>query len=175
MNKRLYRYPLSDRLMARRTEAQSGCWEYAGSRTADGYGQITVDGITRRVHRVAYELYVGPIPEGRLVRHTCDNPACFNPEHLTTGTDRDNVADAIQRGRKALGSSCYMYRLWNQSWLCRRYKKENRMDARSVIHRILFVSKGTASDAGQEQKDAALKATEATGMVGMQAPEHGKE
>lgn len=105
-NKRLYRAPLGDRLMARRSVTPNGCWEYAGGRTFDGYGQITVNGVGRRVHRVSYELYIGPIPSSKLVRHTCDNPACFNPQHLVLGTDKDNVADAIQRGRKALGAAC---------------------------------------------------------------------
>lgn len=51
------------------------------------------------VHRLAYETWVGPIPEGHVIRHKCDNPPCINPEHLETGTQGDNVRDRDDRGR----------------------------------------------------------------------------
>lgn len=50
-------------------------------------------------HRAAYMLEVGPIPEGMVVRHKCDNPICCNPEHLELGTQKDNVHDTMNRGR----------------------------------------------------------------------------
>ncbi|QKW95381.1 hypothetical protein [Ralstonia phage RPZH6] len=52
-----------------------------------------------KAHRLAYELFVGPIPDGHVVRHACDNPRCINPAHLITGTQRDNVLDAVARNR----------------------------------------------------------------------------
>lgn len=118
--RRLYRAALRDRLLFRRRVVPSGCWLWVGSKTADGYGTITVAGKVLRVHRVAYAEYVGLIPEGQLVRHTCDTPACFNPKHLCLGTDEDNVQDAIVRGRKARGASC------NKSTLTER-------DVRSIL------------------------------------------
>lgn len=69
-----------------------GCWVYGPPFT---YGQI--DG--RAAHRVAYERWVGPIPDGHVVRHRCDNPPCINPEHLITGTQGQNIQDMIDRGR----------------------------------------------------------------------------
>lgn len=54
-------------------------------------------------HRVAYELINGPIPEGLMVRHKCDNPPCCNPSHLTTGTAKDNAQDAVSRHRASTG------------------------------------------------------------------------
>jgi hypothetical protein len=53
----------------------------------------------RRAHRVAYELAVGPIPEGKHICHTCDTPACVNPKHLYVGDPATNGRDRAARGR----------------------------------------------------------------------------
>ena len=54
-----------------------------------------------RAHRVAWVLYRGKIPRGKKVLHRCDNPPCCNPEHLFLGTQADNVADMVTKGRRA--------------------------------------------------------------------------
>src|SRR5262249_33683010 len=51
----------------------------------------------------AYELCYGPIPEGRVVLHHCDNPPCVKPSHLCLGTQRENIADMVTKGRNARG------------------------------------------------------------------------
>lgn len=79
-----------------------GCWEWQGNRSIDGYGIVSnhVYGITREgAHRVMYKLHKGPIPEGLVIRHKCDNPPCVNPEHLEVGTALDNINDMLDRGR----------------------------------------------------------------------------
>lgn len=81
------------------TVTQSGCWEWAGDMHGRGYGRARVLGVTHLAHRLAYETWVGPIPEGHVVRHKCDNPPCINPEHLETGTVSDNTQDMLRRGR----------------------------------------------------------------------------
>jgi len=61
-----------------------------------------VKGKTVRAHRVMYECTKGPIPPGMVVRHTCDNPACINPDHLIIGTHKDNSQDMVKRGRQTI-------------------------------------------------------------------------
>jgi hypothetical protein len=53
------------------------------------------------VHRISYVIFVGPIPDGLNVLHKCDNTICFNPEHLFTGTQKDNVIDMHNKNRNA--------------------------------------------------------------------------
>lgn len=87
-----------------RSGGPEACWPYTGPRTRHGYGAMEVreDGARRLylAHRVAYAVEVGPIPEGRYVRHRCDNPPCCNPRHLLLGTQQDNMDDMWQRGRQ---------------------------------------------------------------------------
>lgn len=79
------------------------CWEWQGTITQYGYGQFKYAGKTHRAHRVIYELTNGPIPDGFIVRHKCDNRRCVNPAHLELGTHIDNMADMRTRGRSATG------------------------------------------------------------------------
>lgn len=91
--------PLKDRILGSITLAPSGCWEWSLMRDDDGYGTMRVAGRNVRAHRKAYEAFKGPIPEGHLIRHSCDNPPCVNPEHLLPGTQKDNSDDKFSRGR----------------------------------------------------------------------------
>lgn len=91
---------LKQRLLNRRVLTLAGCWEYAGARDKDGYGVIKVKGRALRVPRVADMLWNHkPWDSKTLTRHTCDNPACFNPQHLLPGVWKDNSEDAARRGR----------------------------------------------------------------------------
>jgi len=83
----------------------AACWEWDGSRNpATGYGQLSAwDDGKRKVytaHRVSFQAFVGAIPDGQQVLHTCDNRPCFNPAHLFLGTQLENMHDMIAKGRE---------------------------------------------------------------------------
>lgn len=97
------RRPLADRLWSFVDRSSfDACWEWRGDRNESGYGRIYINRKARRAHRVAYETAVGPIGTGLVVMHSCDNPPCINPAHLSLGTPIDNVADAVAKGRMAM-------------------------------------------------------------------------
>ncbi len=71
------------------------CWVWAGVRDSGGYGHTRINGRQYRAHRVAYELFVGVIPEGMHVDHLCRNRACINPDHMELVTPRENVLRGV--------------------------------------------------------------------------------
>lgn len=92
--------PLATRLWSR-VEKTASCWNWTGFCGLKGYGYISTKRNSKplQVHRVAYELTNGEIPIGKMVLHTCDNPRCVNPDHLTVGTAADNTHDMMRKHR----------------------------------------------------------------------------
>ena len=86
-------------LFDRAAVLDDACWEWTGYRNRKGYGQIKADGRMVATHRQAFLLRRGPIPEGMHVLHRCDNPPCVNPDHLFLGSNDDNVAERVRKGR----------------------------------------------------------------------------
>jgi len=79
------------------------CWTWIGTRKPNQYGAIQSGSRVSKTllaHRVSYEIHKGKIPVGMVVMHSCDNPSCVNPEHLSLGTHKENTADMIAKGRK---------------------------------------------------------------------------
>lgn len=86
-------------------EPNSGCWFWMGSLTQKGYGDVLLieNGKRQhvRAHRIAWALYKGTVPPGKMVCHKCDIRCCVNPDHLFLGTASDNVRDMVAKGRSS--------------------------------------------------------------------------
>jgi len=81
-------------------KGENDCWEWTGTKNKKfQHGRVGRKNRLELTHRVAWELTNGPIPEGLLICHHCDNPPCCNPKHLFLGTKQDNCDDMRRKGR----------------------------------------------------------------------------
>lgn len=94
---------LSELIVQRSVVNAAGCWVWSGCKTARGYGRLWNGHKAEWAHRVAYTAFVGDCA-GVVIRHKCDTPACVNPDHLEPGSQADNIADAVRKGRIAVGT-----------------------------------------------------------------------
>lgn len=93
--------PAEDRFDEMVQKQEGGCWLWGGEKAVKRYGAFSLgQGLkTMSSHRYSYLRFKGEIPEGLVVRHTCDVKNCVNPDHLILGTNEDNVRDKVERGR----------------------------------------------------------------------------
>ena len=86
---------------------ESGCWLWLGAVSNAGYGKLGLmrngKKVTLGAHRAFYEAHVGPIPEGFVIMHSCDNKLCVNPSHLRADTQANNMKDKAVKKRSAYG------------------------------------------------------------------------
>lgn len=95
--------PLKDRLLARRHILTTGCWIWTGAVDRYGYGKVKFQGQLLKVHRASMHVFKGMrLDAPCLVCHSCDVPACFNPDHLREGTYTDNIRDKWLRRRQGV-------------------------------------------------------------------------
>ena len=107
---------------------ENGCWIWQRGLSNSGYGETAIRGRKKRAHRVCYEIYKGKIPEHLQVCHTCDTPACVNPDHLYLGTHQRNVDDKVNRDRQPRGEEIKLAKLTEKNVLMiRKLWKEGRM------------------------------------------------
>ena len=95
-----------DRFAKRVCVSDSGCWEWSGTRSKEGYGKLKIKFVSYRTHRLSYYLFKED-PGEDLVLHECDNKPCCNPEHLYLGGHSENAKDAYERGQRNRGDDHY--------------------------------------------------------------------
>ncbi len=92
--------PVLDRLLAK-TDRRGACWQWNGAKRRSNskltYGMLWNNGQTRSSHRVAFEIFVGPVPQGMTLDHLCSNPLCVNPAHLEPVTLQENIRRRDER------------------------------------------------------------------------------
>jgi len=81
------------------SENKDKCWKWQGPKQSRGYGEIGWGNKKYLAHRISYMIFKGEVSRDQVVRHTCDNPSCVNPNHLLIGTQRDNMIDMVNRNR----------------------------------------------------------------------------
>ena len=86
---------IQGRIEAKVVVTDAGCWEWLGTRSKSGYASISIFGVSRRAHRVLYEIVVGAIPDGLQLDHLCRVRHCVNPVHLEPVTPRENVLRGV--------------------------------------------------------------------------------
>lgn len=84
-----------------RRDEKTGCLVWTGATSRWGYGRYGKKRLP--AHRLSYEQAIGPIPQGMIVCHRCDNPPCIEPTHLFLGTHKTNAEDKVAKGRHLFG------------------------------------------------------------------------
>jgi hypothetical protein len=96
---------LAERLIRMSNPDANGCRIFSGAGRGSGYGAVKVGRRTMDAHRAAFLVFVGPIPDGELVCHTCDVRRCIEPSHLFPGTHKTNHDDMVAKGRRVPGEA----------------------------------------------------------------------
>jgi hypothetical protein len=96
-------------------DSATGCWEWQGSRSRSGYGRWRVGDKLQQAHRVLYEEFVGPIPDGLDLDHLCRNRACVNPGHMEPVTRQENCQRGLTGAHNARKTRCVNGHLFDEA------------------------------------------------------------
>lgn len=107
------RRPIADRFW-KNVDKTDYCWNWIGTLSTHGYGQISINRRWRLAPRIAWELYYGESPGKNHVLHRCDNPRCVREDHLFLGTHQDNMKDMLQKQRHHHGETHRSHKLTEQ-------------------------------------------------------------
>lgn len=160
--------PLEQKLLTK-ASPQGDCLIWTGHKCPKGYGLLKLHGKQQRAHRLMYELHRGEIPDGAVIMHSCDNPACINIAHLSAGTQADNVRDMHNKGRarylagESHPNSKFTTRQIEE--IRHRYKPKHRKDGSSAMAREFCVHRKTIAAIVQgDQMFCAIAGTLSAGI-----------
>lgn len=105
MNKKLNNKQRIEKFYSYFDRLNGKCWNWKGALCGGKYGAFYDGSKLIRAHRFSYELHKGIIPKNLVVMHACDNMKCVNPSHLSVGTMKDNIQDALKKGRMKVGEA----------------------------------------------------------------------
>lgn len=129
----------------RKIDRTGECWLWTGARNSDGYGSVNVAGVIKLAHRVAYGLFREPTPDDKQVCHTCDTPACCNPDHLFIGVILDNMQDMAAKDRSCYGERNFHAKLTEKQVLEARSLYATGVHTATELGRMFGVTEQTMS------------------------------
>jgi hypothetical protein len=119
------------RIKSKCVETESGCWEWVNKVGQHGRPVMSIKGKQTLAYRHAYEAAYGSFDSSLCILHKCDNPKCCNPEHLATGTNRDNQLDYLEKYggykevQKSLSRPANLHGKELQTWLLDNCTQQN--------------------------------------------------
>ena len=171
---------LKERLLRKVEKVPSSigeCWEWRGKIDKGGYGHIRgASSEYLRTHRAAYAIFIGPIDDGMVIRHKCDNPGCCNPDHLVIGTQAENMKDRRSRGNDPIGerngrSKLYRDQVEDIKWMLLVKKMPVKEIAqryninRSAIYKIKYGERWSHVRLPRQKKPKQMSLFQLTGSV----------